>query len=295
MPLQHPIAMCRHHHHRGESGVALVAVLGVLSLLGLLAAGALEVTQRHGQLVARSMDAGQARELADSAIRLALRELIDSQQATGSDDHRYWTSTRVIDVFEQRVNMTLDLEAGRVDLNFADQDLLFALFAANEINEAAAVALAASIIDWRDADDTARPSGGERSEYQRLGRTFAPRNAPFETAAELSLVLGAEQIPAALWSSVTVHTHIATVEQRVAGPSVERALRWADARQLGGHRWVNDEAGAATDEIVAQALTGQAVRVRACLDAPRAACRVAIVRFTGNAQAPLQVLQWQSS
>ena len=99
-----------------------------------------------------------------------------------------------------------------------------------------------------------------------------------------------------LWDSVTVHAHSKTVEQRAATPSVERALRWADARQLGGHRWLNDEAGARADGIVMQALTGQAVRVRACLDkSPRAACRMAIVRFTGNAQTPLQVLQWQRS
>jgi NADPH-dependent 2,4-dienoyl-CoA reductase/sulfur reductase-like enzyme len=53
-----------------------------------------------------------------------------------------------------------------------------AVFAANDVAETTAGALAARVIDWRDTDDQPAALGAERSEYQRAGRVPGPCNAP---------------------------------------------------------------------------------------------------------------------
>jgi len=44
-------------------------------------------------------------------------------------------------------------------------------------------------------------------------------------------------------------------------------MQWTDARQLGGHAWLNQAPTAQLEELSAQLLAGRAVRVRACLEA----------------------------
>jgi type II secretory pathway component PulK len=51
--------------------------------------------------------------------------------------------------------------------------------------------LAASIIDWRDSDDTPSQSGAESDMYMRLNPPYRAKNANFETLEELRLVYGA--------------------------------------------------------------------------------------------------------
>ncbi|HYV32750.1 MAG TPA: hypothetical protein VEO53_16805, partial [Candidatus Binatia bacterium] len=51
--------------------------------------------------------------------------------------------------------------------------------------------LAASIIDWRDADDTVTPGGAESQTYSRLNPPYQCKNTNFESIDELRLVVGA--------------------------------------------------------------------------------------------------------
>ncbi|MSU61293.1 MAG: hypothetical protein EXS31_02680 [Pedosphaera sp.] len=51
---------------------------------------------------------------------------------------------------------------------------------------------AASIIDWRDTNETVTENGAESEMYQRLNPPYRCKNAPFETIEELRLVYGAD-------------------------------------------------------------------------------------------------------
>jgi type II secretory pathway component PulK len=51
--------------------------------------------------------------------------------------------------------------------------------------------LAASIVDWRDADDEVTSGGAESEYYLLLADPYYCKNAPFETLDELLLVKGA--------------------------------------------------------------------------------------------------------
>jgi hypothetical protein len=69
------------------------------------------------------------------------------------------------------VDLLIEHESGRMDLNTTKEPLLFAFFAANGWSEADARSMAARIADWKDPDDTPREGGAELQEYlaaQRL-------------------------------------------------------------------------------------------------------------------------------
>ena len=56
---------------------------------------------------------------------------------------------------------------------------------------AAARRLAAAILDWRDPDSLTQAEGGaEDGDYSSAGLPYGAKDAPFETVAEVQLVLG---------------------------------------------------------------------------------------------------------
>ena len=74
-----------------------------------------------------------------------------------------------------------------LDMNQADEDMLRSLFVVAGINGPRADSMIAALLDWRDADDVARPLGAERAWYVDAGRP-APRNAALAHPRELGLV-----------------------------------------------------------------------------------------------------------
>ncbi len=74
-------------------------------------------------------------------------------------------------------------EASRLNLNTATVEML-------ELLPRMTPALAAAIIDWRDADSEVTEMGAEDETYQRLNPPYRCKNAPFESVDELRLVAG---------------------------------------------------------------------------------------------------------
>jgi len=271
----------------GCEGAALISVLCLLSLLTVLAMGALNATRRHAQLAQTSFLQIQQRELADSALRLAILEFTAPERGASAPA----VGQRTYQLFGNSITVDVHLEAGRIDLNFASELLLVAAFAGNAVEEREARALAARIVDWRDADDSAGTRGAERSDYRRANRV-GPRNGPFENVSELLLVLDAERLPESLLEMFTVYSHLAEVRERAATPEVMNALRWAQAKQLGGRTWLSE--GAPADSGNQQpGLAGEILHLRACTAAALATCRTAIVRLTGDRSNPALVFAWR--
>jgi Type II secretion system (T2SS), protein K len=80
---------------------------------------------------------------------------------------------------------------GLVDINAASGPLIEWLLLRLQVGPDGAHALAAAIVDFRDADDVpSSPAGAESADYQAAGLTHGPKNAPFETVTELDQVLG---------------------------------------------------------------------------------------------------------
>lgn len=177
-----------HHCRVRQRGVAFVLVLWVVVMLSVLL-GSFAVIARTERMQSRHLfDATQARYAAEAGLNLAIYELRknDPLQRWVADGRPYKFSFGDADV-----EVSLLDDAGKIDLNTADRELLRRMLIASA-GKADDVAdqLADAIIDWRDADDLPSLQGGEKDDYRSAGLAYGPRNAPFETVQELQQVLG---------------------------------------------------------------------------------------------------------
>lgn len=276
----------RMRHHRG---IALIAVLWLVALLTLLASAVAALTVSHRRATERYAESVAADALADSAIRVVLLRLF-----AAPDPSHVWpiAQSRSLSVLGSEVAVTVTREAGRIDLNTADPELLFALFAVNGWSDREAQELATRVIAWRGSPDALprRDSGAPP-------QGAAPARTPFENVSELPQVLHGARLSAELLDACTVYSHLEIPLVRVSPVAVRRALVWADEHQLGGHRWIARDLPAevpTSQHEPPTALTGEVLRLQSCPDDGSARCRTAIVRLTSNNNNLTQVFVWET-
>ena len=172
----------------GMRGAALLLVLWLVALLTALV-GAYALTARIEALQGRvGSRVAIAQEIARAGMEYALVRVADRNQETHWQPNGRAYAWR-FDGHDVQVRI-ID-ETGKVDLNQADVPLLSRLMQALGEPPDASDALAAAIVDWRDADDLGQPVGGaEDGDYAAAGRPYGAKDAPFETIAELEQVLG---------------------------------------------------------------------------------------------------------
>ena len=172
----------------GMRGAALLLVLWLVALLTALV-GAYALTARIEALQGRvGSRVAIAQEIARAGMEYALVRVADRNPETHWQPNGRAYAWR-FDGHDVQVRI-ID-ETGKVDLNQADVPLLSRLMQALGEPPDASDALAAAIVDWRDADDLGQPVGGaEDGDYAAAGRPYGAKDAPFETIAELEQVLG---------------------------------------------------------------------------------------------------------
>ena len=172
----------------GMRGAALLLVLWLVALLTALV-GAYALTARIEALQGRVGSRGaMAQEIARAGMEYALVRVADRNPETHWQPNGRAYAWR-FDGHDVQVRI-ID-ETGKVDLNQADVPQLSRLMQALGEPPDASDALAAAIVDWRDADDLGQPVGGaEDGDYAAAGRPYGAKDAPFETIAELEQVLG---------------------------------------------------------------------------------------------------------
>lgn len=173
---------------RRARGAALLLVLWLIALLTALV-GAFALNARIEALQGRVLSGGlQAQEVARAGVEYALVRLADSEPAMrwNPDGRTYQWSFAGSEVQIEIVD-----ETGKIDLNQAQLPLLSALMQAVGVERDVAERVAASIVDWRDADQLTQPGGGaEDPDYAAAQLPYGAKDAPFETVAEVEQVLG---------------------------------------------------------------------------------------------------------
>ncbi|MBN6152655.1 general secretion pathway protein GspK [Xanthomonas sp. AmX2] len=186
-------------------GAALVLVLWLIALLTALI-GAFALTARTEGLQGKVLgDGAAAQERARAGLEYALTRLAGTPTQPGwrPDGRRYrWPYE------DATVELRVIDESGKVDLNLADAALLAALMRAVGADPQRADRIAAAIVDWRDADNLSQANGGaEDPDYASENRPYGAKDAPFESLAELQLVLGMDaQLYAQLLPNVTIYS-----------------------------------------------------------------------------------------
>jgi general secretion pathway protein K len=282
-----------------ERGTALVAVLWALVFLSILALSLVLATRTESRIGRNFAEQAQAKALADAGVYRALATLVDV------DRTRRWRGDGRVysfDLGEGQVRVSLQDEAGKVDLNAASAALLEAVFLSAGAEPTEAQALAAAVEDWRDADDLRRPHGAEEAEYQGAGKSYGPANRRFESIEDLNLVLG---MSARLYERVAEHVTVfsgqsaidpetapAAVLAMIPGLGADAATAILQAR---AHR---DGAAAASGALSSRFFGRGAGTVFTIHSEARSSggavyARAAVIRLTGDRQTPYFVLRWK--
>jgi general secretion pathway protein K len=203
----------------GADGFILVAVLWILAALAALAS-IYAAYIGNTAMSARSYDNRlQSEALITAGIELTAFQLIGFDDATRPSSGAFDFHIGGADI-----GVEFHSEGARVDLNLAPKPLLSGLLAALGATPDDANSFADNIIAWR----TKPPPGGKNTEagaYKEAGLNYKPRQAPFQSAAELRLVRG---LPAALVDTalpfVTVYNGKEQIDINEAAPEVIAAL-----------------------------------------------------------------------
>lgn len=208
---------------RRQGGVALVLVLWVITLLSVIAGNFAFSMRGEAQIARNLISAAQAQALADAGVQKAWFEL--SKPPT---DLQRWQANGVAHAFAFNgtvLQVTIQDETGKIDLNTAPDALLQGLFKSTGLSEEAGAGLADAVVDWRDADKLKRLHGAEEDEYRAAGKSYVPTNSPFETLDELLRVLGMSQdLYRKLAPALTVYSKQPGVNTAVAPSEVLLAI-----------------------------------------------------------------------
>ncbi|MDR2872968.1 MAG: general secretion pathway protein GspK [Xanthomonadaceae bacterium] len=206
-----------------QQGVALLLVLWVVALLTALI-GAFALTARVEALQGRVVsDGAAAQEIARAGVEYALVRVADTDPMTHwmpNGQEYAWTFA------DSELRIRITDESGKIDLNNASFELLIGLFQAVGVERRESERLAGAVVDWRDSDSLTQPSGGaEDADYAAAGLPYGAKDAPFETVAELELVLGmTPELYAKVEPSLTLYSGRSQPDPRYAPGDVLTAM-----------------------------------------------------------------------
>jgi general secretion pathway protein K len=272
---------------RRQRGIVLVVVLWVLALLGIIAASFSRQTRVEMRVAHNLVENAKAEALADAGVERAMLGLIDPNEATvwRADGRPY-----LLALGEGRVRITLQDEAGKIDLNLASDEMLQGLFEAVGLSPGDAARMVDRVVDFRDPDDRRRPAGAEDPDYFAAGRMQGAKNAPFESVDELLQVLGmTREIYERAAPYLSVYSRrqveplsasplVVEVLRRVAPEALAR-LRAAQAADAGAPRLIRPRIVAVTAEA---STAGGGVFIRE-----------AILQRFARPQQPFRILEWR--
>ena len=171
-------------------GIALISVLLITGLLAVMAASFASSTRTEARLAHNHEQSAKAEALADAGVHRAVFKLLDFNPDTA------WRADGTVHAFslgEGDVQVWIEDEDGKIDLNGASLPLLTGLLIAQGLPEEDAKVMADRIGDFRDEDSEPEPLGAEDEAYLGAGLAQGAADQPFATESELLGVLGMTQ------------------------------------------------------------------------------------------------------
>jgi general secretion pathway protein K len=170
-----------------EGGFALVTALWAAMILALVTSFVVKAWRTDAHIAHTRLTQAQDRALAQGAI-----ELVKLRLLVPIDPRQFLTDGTpfVVTYAGHSVRVSVQDQAGLIDLNFASEEVLHKLFVLQGVKELDAQALTDRIMDWREKGPGRRLNGAKAPDYAEAGYGYGPRQAPFESVAELRLVMG---------------------------------------------------------------------------------------------------------
>lgn len=205
-----------------QRGIVLVVVLWLVALLSLMAVSQTAAVRTETLIVGNLVESATARAAAYAGLQLAVADLAKPIQAREmSGDGTLYS----LPFGSAQLLVSITDESGKVDLNAAPGTLFDALLQDVVEDEVRREALVAALLDWRDRDQLRRINGAEEEDYRLAGLEYAPRNGPFQSLEELTLVLGFDApLYHAIADNLTIYSGSATINASVAPEGVLQAI-----------------------------------------------------------------------
>jgi general secretion pathway protein K len=273
--------------HSSEQGFALVSVLCAAAILAIIVASVLATSRSEIRLVQQEQQIAELDTIAGGAVNIAILRLLDpSISIQPPVDATPFT----VYFADHLLRLTVQDEAGKIDLNMVQPDLLLRLLISTGVDPIAAQTLADRILDWRETGIGKRLNGAKAPEYRAAGIAYSPRNGPFEAVDELKLVMGmTSQLFDALAPALTVYSQTPWVDPSVAPPVVLRALPGIGEGAVASLLQARIAGGSTSVVKLGHAFT---ITVVAFGPDQLLAKRSAVVRLTGRQNAPIWVYRW---
>jgi len=270
-----------------SAGIALVSVLWLLLLLSGLAATVAYIARVEALLTRRAFDLARAQAAADAAIVNTIGRLSDEQP--NRRPHLGVPLSWQFDGVDTSAAVTL--EAGRIDLNLANDELLRAFLENQGIPADAASSLLEELRRWQDLQ-MAPPAS--ISDTTRGVTNVSPpiRMYPLAAVEELGRLPGWRVQNLNCWmQSLTVYSDRPDVATSDAMPGALAAVHWMHAHSSG-------ETTASLSEAMpgpspARSVLGEVIRIHTTATVAEVSTSSEwIGRLTGDAGRPTLTIRW---
>jgi hypothetical protein len=252
--------------------------LWVLLLLSALAAAAAYIARTNAILTHRALEIAQAQAATDAAIVDTISRMSDGQVSR----HPAIGSTRDWEFDGVKMVVSAGDEAGRIDVNTADRDLLLAFLYSQGVDEDAAGVMLGQL---------RRGEPGANSDASADGNT----HGPLQSVDELRRLPAWRNKNVDCWlDSLTVYTGLPGITAADATTKGLQALQWAKAHQLGGHDWIVDP-NAASGAAFERSMLGEVLRIVATSSGSPDVVATSewVGRLTGDARKPILTMRWE--
>ncbi len=157
-------------------------------VLALLMSLVVKSGRTDARIARTTMQRAELDAIAQGAIALTELRLLDAGSVPSS---QLDGSPSTLTYARHRIQVSVQGQAGLIDLNFAAGDILQRLFrVATGMDDMTAQTLTDRVLDWREKGAGRRLNGAKAADYAEAGYAYGPREGPFESVAELKLVMG---------------------------------------------------------------------------------------------------------
>lgn len=176
----------------GDAGFSLPVVLWSLLLASMLVIGFLAASRTSIRIASNTASHAQVAALAEAGVSIAVLDLVEASRRQGAGRRIAVDGTPAECRMPggARIEIAIEDEGGKVDINRADETLVRYLLAGLGHSPSEASRLADRILDYRDPDELRRLNGAEREDYRRAGAASGPADAPLLSVEEITQVLG---------------------------------------------------------------------------------------------------------
>ena len=201
---------------RLDDGFALVTVIWIAGILATAAFVATSAVSSRLKAVDALIETAEAEAAADAGVSLAIAAM--SERGQSPQAASLYTPPIICRLSDQAaLRVDVSDEAGKIDLNFASEEILRAVMTGLGWPSELVGARIAALHDYVDGDSEPRADGGEEQQYRDAGRTTGPRNGPLASVFELGQVLGFDTASITqLIPYVTVHSGQSGVDPLMA-------------------------------------------------------------------------------